>query len=270
MEERKVSKRKSGKKHYRKKITDKPMMSDYQVNKVLDEIQEDIDEIVTRDKFQIPPFIKFLMGLFMILLLLGWLVPSYYIKANPSPKYIPELNEVFEYSLLENSTIGEFKNKYLNYSRQNQYILLIDEGILDVKIFADRISSLACDYGENYHICQVKALYYFVRNEFDYVKDPKAYDYIKSPIESFYSGGGDCDDAAVLLASMLESIGINTRLVFVPNHVYVEAYVVDAPFWYRSYKGQNWITLDATCKNCEFSENTLKNIKYNKNYLYFG
>lgn len=240
-------------------------LTDSEVDIVLDELQEEISEIVNEKKFEMPLFLKWVISLVLVLMILGWLVPSYYIKSNPSPTYAPSLDEVF--NLENNISFDNIKNNYANLSKKSQYIALIDDGTLNVKVYADRVTSLACDYGENYHICQTKALYYFVRDQFDYVSDPIAYDYIKSPLESLYSRGGDCDDAAVLLASMLEAVGIRTRLVFVPRHVYVEAYLVDAPSWYKSYKGQNWITLDATCKNCKFSENSLQNIKFDKEYL---
>jgi transglutaminase-like putative cysteine protease len=55
----------------------------------------------------------------------------------------------------------------------------------------------------------------------------------------------------VLLASLLEAIGIPTRLAFVPRHVYVEAYIPDAP---RRYQQDGWVSLDATCKECDFGE----------------
>lgn len=229
----------------------------------LDEMQEEIDKIVEEKKSVIPKYIRWLLSIFIILLLLGWLIPSYYIKANPYPVYAPSLDEVFSFNVNE----SDIRNKYTDFNQRSQFIGLINDGIFEVKMVADRISSLACNYGDNYQLCQAKAIYFFVRDELEYVQDPVGFNYIKSPLESLYSRGGDCDDAAVLLASLLGAIGIRTRLVFVPRHVYVEAYMPDAPLWYKSYRGQHWITLDATCKNCKFGENTLSNIKFDKQYL---
>ena len=189
--------------------------------------------------FVLPGFLKFIIGLLMLIMVLSWMIPSYYIKANPSPNYAPTLDEVFIAGDISSSELDLIKNNYLNFSKKNQYIGLVNDGIMDVKIVADKVSSLACEYGDNYQMCQAKALYYFVRDEFDYVPDPVAYDYIKSPLESLYSKGGDCDDATVLLSSLLGAVGIRTRLVFVPRHVYVEAYMIDAPSYYKSYKKDN-------------------------------
>ena len=41
----------------------------------------------------------------MIIMLLSWLVPSYYIKANPSPVYEPSLSEVFDENMIETIAI---------------------------------------------------------------------------------------------------------------------------------------------------------------------
>jgi len=229
----------------------------------------DSDDSLEKEKnktqvFVLPGFIKFIIGMFLLVIVVSWLIPYYYIGVNPSPIYKPELLEVFN-SIQDWDGV---KNNYTNYSYENQYILLINDGILDTKVIADRVSSLACDYGDNYQICQAKALYYFVQNELDYIPDPVTYDYVKAPMESLASYGGDCDDAAVLLSSMLGAVGIKTRLVFVPRHVYVEAYMPNIPSYYKSYKNENWVTLDATCKNCKFGENVLKNIKADKRYLY--
>ena len=55
-----------------------------------------------------------------------------------------------------------------------------------------------------------------------------------------------------MLATLLGSVGIDTRFVFVPGHVYVEAWIPDA---LRRYKSEDdWVPLDATCNSCGFGE----------------
>ena len=204
--------------------------------------------------------LKIILGLFLAIIIVLWLVPYYYIKDNPHPKYIPEIEEVY-------SEIHSINRTNVTISSTNQYLLFVDSTNPDVKAVADKISSMACDYSENYIICQSKALYYFVRDNFNYVKDPASFEYVKGPLESLNNLGGDCDDASVLLASMLGSIGIKTRLVFVPNHVYVEAYLPEASVKYKVYKNQDWVAMDATCKNCEFGDIPLSDRNADKRYL---
>jgi transglutaminase-like putative cysteine protease len=108
-------------------------------------------------------------------------------------------------------------------------------------------------------------LFYFVRDNFEYVSDPTAYEYVKTAKESLISGGGDCDDASVLLANLLDAIGIRSRFVFVPGHVYLQANMPDV---LNKYKVEgDMVNLDATCSYCEFGEMSWKNADKEKSYL---
>lgn len=208
---------------------------------------------------RIPGPIKIILGIFLLLIIILWLVPYYYVKDNPHPKYIPTIDEVYSPVEVERNNIS--------ISSRDKYLLFVDPLNPIVKGVADRISSLSCEYSENYAVCQSKAIYSFVKDNFDYVRDPNSYEYVKTPIESLNNLGGDCDDASVLLASLLGSIGIKTRLVFIPRHVYVEAYLPEASIKYKSYKKQDWVAMDPTCKNCEFGEIPLSDINAEKIYL---
>jgi len=203
--------------------------------------------------------IKLILGIFLLLIIVLWLVPYYYVKDNPHPKYIPTIEEVYSPVEVERNNI--------TISSKDKYLLFVDSLDPNVKGVADRISSLACDYSENYMVCQTKAIYSFVKDNFDYVRDPASYEYVKTPLESLNNLGGDCDDASVLLASLLGSIGVKTRLVFIPRHVYVEAYLPEASIKYKSYKKQDWVGMDPTCKSCEFGEIPLSDINAEKTYL---
>ena len=101
-------------------------------------------------------------------------------------------------------------------------------------------------------VCNSKAIFYFVQKNFNYLNDPLAFEYYKTPQESFNSNSGDCDDASILLSSLLQSIGLQTRFVFVPGHVFVQVKLKEAISRYKS-EG-DWVNLDATCSNCEFAE----------------
>lgn len=68
----------------------------------------------------------------------------------------------------------------------------------------------------------------YLSSNWKYVRDPSLAEYIASPKETISSNfAGDCDDFSVLMASLLEAIGIETRLnmAFSKNggHAYVEA-----------------------------------------------
>jgi len=45
-------------------------------------------------------------------------------------------------------------------------------------------------------------------------------DYVQFPIETLKNKGGDCEDNAILFASLLEAVGIESFVVLVPGHAY--------------------------------------------------
>jgi hypothetical protein len=64
-----------------------------------------------------------------------------------------------------------------------------------------------------------------VSTKVSYVSDPRKDDYVANPLETWESGGGDCDDFSVLLASMYEAVGLDASIVEAYNttqgHVFV-------------------------------------------------
>ena len=120
----------------------------------------------------------------------------------------------------------------------------------EIKQIADKIVTLSCQ--ETHKVCNAKAMFYFVQKNFNYLNDPLAFEYYKTPQESLKSDSGDCDDSSILLSSLLQSIGLQTRFVFVPGHVYVQVKLPEAISAYKTE--DNWINLDGTCRGCEFGE----------------
>lgn len=173
----------------------------------------------------------YIAALFIVFLLSAGLFPYYYLKADPEPSVIVEIDDL-------PLPAG------LNASQDRTLLRPSDPYI---KTIATRIATAGCDSEK---ICQAKAQYYFVRDRFTYVSEYE--DYIETPEEMMLSRGGDCDDHAVLLANLLRAIGIYTEFVNVPRHLYVKAYLPDAPSKYTDKYG--WIYLDPTCKSCDFGQ----------------
>lgn len=103
---------------------------------------------------------------------------------------------------------------------------------------------------------EVTEIFNYVRDNIKYVKDPRFtelnFDYIQSPSQTIERAAGDCDDHAVLLASLLEAVGYSTKLCFVdtdeeeplePNHMNVIVTIDDTEY-----------ILEATCKTCKMGE----------------
>lgn len=60
---------------------------------------------------------------------------------------------------------------------------------------------------------QVHALFHWVKQHIRYVADPRDVETISTPVATLKMQSGDCDDMSVLLASLLEAIGYQTRFV---------------------------------------------------------
>jgi transglutaminase-like putative cysteine protease len=178
-------------------------------------------------------------------------IPYWGIRLNPEPRDIPTRQElVIPDSAVESHPIQSFQDL---------------RGIVrptdsTIRQLAGTIASTSC---EGSRICHAKALYYHVRDNYDYVADPVNTEYIEDPLEFVRVGGGDCESGTILLASLLESIGVDTQLVFIPGHAYLRA-KLDAP---KSYQRDGWVYLDWTCGSCGFGELPLQNLGKNERYL---
>lgn len=202
---------------------------------------EEIDKELKQGKIKIrdtkTPLIYIIIP-FLILLMILMIIPYYSIKLNPEPKNIPGAEIIPENIEIINLGNISYRN-YDNYLTPNDPI---------IKQLADKIVTSSCKANK---ICYAKALYYYVRDNFNYVSDPLAYEYVKTPRESLTTFSGDCDDGAVLISNLERAIGINTKFVFIPKHVYIQIFLPEAP---RKYSKDGWIPLDVTCKYCGFGE----------------
>lgn len=89
---------------------------------------------------------------------------------------------------------------------------------------------------------QVECLFGFVRDRVRYIHDIHGLETIQTPQRTLELRYGDCDDKALLLATLLESIGHPTRFVAIGTrapdhfeHVFLETRI-----------GRAWVALDPT------------------------
>src|SRR3989338_8348813 len=92
--------------------------------------------------------IKFILAIFLILIIVAWVIPRYAVKLDPNPKHIPSLSEVVpEDIVVENKT-------------SNDYLALLNPNDPVIKRTADRIVSLSgCSSSK---VCQAKTIFYFI------------------------------------------------------------------------------------------------------------
>jgi len=183
--------------------------------------------------------LKIILAIFLLLILVFWTLSYYLVKLDPEPGYIPKVEEVIPADLRPvNQTYANFNNA-------------IKPDDIMIKQAADKIVSLACEGNE---ICQAKALYYFVRDNLQYVKDPVNFEYVEDPKTVLSMKTGDCESGTILLASLLGAIGIDSEIVVIPNHALLKIKLDGAS---NRYKIDNYIYLDWTCNNCKFGEVSL-------------
>jgi len=193
------------------------------------------DDIVDEQKSRRRPII-IIGGIFLLLLLVVSYVPLTNIGKYENPSNIPSINDVR--SLLPKNISNPGTLDIWDYVVEDS----------EIKHVSNRIIVDSCSGGDT---CYAKALYYFVRDNVQYIPDPNK-EYFETPFETILTGGADCDGQAILLASLLQSVGFLTEFVFVPGHVYVRFYSSEIPDIYRAK--DNWVYLDTTCKTCEFGE----------------
>ena len=107
---------------------------------------------------------------------------------------------------------------------------------------------------------EVDTIFYFVRDQIRYVKDPVGYEAVQLPTITLQIQSGDCDDKVTLLCSLLESIGHPTRFVAVQvdgqpfySHVYCQTKI-----------GKRWKSLESTedWAPGQFSNRATKRLAY--------
>ena len=204
------------------------------INTIMDEEKEEMFEELEGKTWHKP--LRVIGGVFLLLLIIMMVVPKYGIKLDPEPKVRVGFDEVVDFK-------WEISNETHSVMNQGDFYKYVDGDDVVIKQVANKIFSLSCDS----KICGMKAMFYFVRDNYKYVNDPVGVEYVQSARDSLFSRSGDCDDHAVLLASLLSAIGVQNKFVFTTNHVWVEARIND-------YKKGSWINLDATCKACRVGE----------------
>lgn len=197
------------------------------------------------------------IGLVLVLLIIMMVIPYYGIKLDPEPKNIPSISKL---NIKENINI----NNSIRKSARTDFKKLINPNNPSIKQIANKIATDSCQSNK---ICHAKAMFYFVKNNIQYVSDPPN-EYLASAFETLQTAAGDCDDYSILLASLTTAVGIPTRLTFIPNHVFVQIKLDSARNKYKQPDG--WITLDATCQSCKFGEGHYSHQTFQKSFIWIN
>lgn len=88
---------------------------------------------------------------------------------------------------------------------------------------------------------EAKRIHAFVRDQIRYVRDTDNVELLHDPVTLLQIGAGDCDDKAILLASLLGSIGHPTRFIAVAFEPGRYSHV-----WLQDYLAGHWVDLEPT------------------------
>jgi hypothetical protein len=203
------------------------------------------------------PFLYILVVALALLIIL-MVIPYESIRLDPEPKDIPALADVAPANLAELRNIsGPVKSEVrANYAR-----MMFPEN-QEMRNMASKIATTSCD---GHPVCYAKAMLQFVQKDLEYVSDPPN-GYLENPFETLYQGGAYCDGLSVLLANLLSAVGLPVRFVFIPNHVFVQVKIDEAPRTYKESDG--WISLDPACSYCALGELSYSTRNQVKEFLY--
>ncbi|MFA4877602.1 MAG: transglutaminase family protein [Methanoregula sp.] len=92
------------------------------------------------------------------------------------------------------------------------------------------VSLIPRPHGGPFNLAQICDLWDVVYSRWTYVDDPSSGDYYSPASRTITLGlKGDCDDFAIVVAAMIESVGGDTRVVYASNgtagHAYPEVYI---------------------------------------------
>lgn len=88
-----------------------------------------------------------------------------------------------------------------------------------------KAAEIARSYPGAYNIYQVCALFDMVKENIEYVSDPRGNDVWEPATVTLKVGAGDCEDQAILLSSMLEAVGGTTRVYLTDSHAFAAVYI---------------------------------------------
>jgi len=123
---------------------------------------------------------------------------------------VPDVDFLYEYySSLERLVLEDYA-AYVFDVYDDQYIDLVAERLLALTDASDNVGII------NFAASFIQSLKYAKDDE----NDP-TYEYPRYPIETVKDSQGDCEDKAMLTASLLDSMGYTVSLLRLPNHMAV-------------------------------------------------
>jgi hypothetical protein len=166
------------------------------------------------------------MGIYLLVLMYGTTIGNY------------GFSEVFEdyrsmmYLMLDDANPQDLIiSKLLPFPNKNKILNAIDYQNPKVRNFAVMATTKnfrdVNGYNDYRMITQCFAVFKKIKENWNYVDDPKGKEYIAAASESVIHFSGDCDDHAILMAASIRAVGGTPRLIHTGGHIYPEVLIGD-------------------------------------------
>lgn len=114
------------------------------------------------------------------------------------------------------------KSQYRRFQRLKWAVPYVKNIALDDPHFKKAASRMTLHCRDS--ACRVNTLYKYVTEKLDYLEDPEGpKDSIYTPRQTMKRGGGDCEDLAAVVGSLLEGVGVRTFMVLSEEHAFALA-----------------------------------------------
>lgn len=156
---------------------------------------------------------------------------------------------------IENTHKEYVSNPRYLYYEMNRLVNSSDPGVVKT---AEKIAER---YPGDYNIYQVCALFDFVSGTVEYMSDPEDVEVWQTPAETLELCTGDCEDYAILMASLIGASGGNARMYLTDDHAFAAVYVgnntasideairtyynTPATIYFMTDEHGSWLILDA-------------------------
>ncbi|MBD3208863.1 transglutaminase domain-containing protein [Candidatus Woesearchaeota archaeon] len=179
-------------------------------------------------------------------------------EVNSQDNHQPVIEETIQQTISTTSITEKTTTTVIEYDEEEvledaePYINEIITENQDLRVLAAKISK-GCSDNE----CRAVEIFDYVILNYEYISDPRGSEYIQSPFQTMEVGGGDCEDFTILINSLMENVGIETKLVLTEDHAYslvcdldvelVNQYVADkliGTTWDEYYDGIQYYIFD--------------------------
>ena len=161
------------------------------------------------------------MGLYLLVLLYGTTIGNYGFS-----EVIEDYRSMMYLMLDDANPQDLIISKLLPFPNKSKILNAIDFQNPKVRNFAvmattDNFRDIK-GYNEYRNTIQCFAVFKKIKENWNYVDDPKGREYIAAASESVLHFSGDCDDHAILMAASIRAVGGTPRLIHTGGHIYPE------------------------------------------------